>query len=57
MKFKAGLKRASQLRRTASDLTIHAHPNDFDDVANPQDIIGSAIALERQECIDAGSIA
>ena len=31
MKFKAGLKRASQLRRTASDLTIHAHPNDFDD--------------------------
>ena len=43
MKFKAGLKRASQLRRTASDLTIHAHPNDFDDVANPQDIIGSAV--------------
>lgn len=43
LKFKAGLKRASQLRRTASDLTIHAHPEDFDDVANPQDIIGSAI--------------
>ncbi len=43
IKFKAGLKRASQLRRTSSDLTIHAHPEDFADVVNPQDIIKSAL--------------
>lgn len=43
VKFKGGLKRASQLRRTSSDLTIHAHPEDFDEYANPQDIIGSAL--------------
>lgn len=57
MKFKAGLKRASQLRRTASDLTIHAHPEDFDDVANPQDIIGSALRWRgRNYSIDGVSI-
>lgn len=57
MKFKAGLKHASQLRRTASDLTIHAHPNDFDDVANPQDIIGSAVRWKgRNYSIDGVSI-
>lgn len=57
MKFKAGLKRASQLRRTASDLTIHAHPEDFDDVANPQDIIGSALRWKgRNYSIDGVSI-
>lgn len=43
VKFKGGLKRASQLRRTSSDLTIHARPEDFEDYANPQDIIGSAL--------------
>ena len=43
VKAKMGLKRASQLRRTASDLTVHCFPEDFDDVANIQDVIGSAI--------------
>lgn len=43
VKFKGGLKRASQLRRTASDLTVHVRPEDVDDFPNPQDIIGSAI--------------
>ena len=57
LKFKAGLKRASQLRRTASDLTIHAHPEDFDDVANPQDIIVSALRWKgRNYSIDGVSI-
>ena len=57
MKFKAGLKRASQLRRTASDLTLHAHPEDFDDVVNPQDIIGSAVRWQgRNYSIDGVSI-
>lgn len=43
VKAKMGLKRASQLRRTASDLTVHCFPEDFDDVVNIQDVIGSAI--------------
>lgn len=43
VKAKMGLKRASQLRRTASDLTVHCFPEDFADVVNIQDVIGSAI--------------
>lgn len=43
VKAKMGLKRASQLRRTSSDLTVHCFPEDFDDVTNIQDVIGSAI--------------
>ena len=43
VKAKMGLKRASQLRRTSSDLTIHCFPEDFDDVVNIQDVLHSAI--------------
>lgn len=43
VKFKGGLKRASQLRRTSSDLTVHCRPEDFDDYPNPQDILHGAL--------------
>lgn len=43
VKAKMGLKRASQLRRTSSDLTIHCFPEDFADVVNIQDVLHSAI--------------
>lgn len=43
VKAKMGLKRASQLRRTSSDLTIHCFPEDFDDIVNIQDVLHSAI--------------
>lgn len=43
VKAKMGLKRASQLRRTSSDLTVHCFPEDFADVVNIQDVLHSAI--------------
>lgn len=43
VKAKMGLKRASQLRRTSSDLTVHCFPEDFADVSNIQDVLHSAI--------------
>lgn len=53
VKAKMGLKRASQLRRTSSDLTIHCFPEDFADVVNPQDVIGAAIRWRgRQYSLD-----
>lgn len=57
VKAKMGLKRASQLRRTASDLTVHCFPEDFEDVTNIQDVIGSAIRWKgRNYSLDGASL-
>ncbi len=57
VKAKMGLKRASQLRRTASDLTVHCFPEDFADVTNIQDVIGSAIRWRgRNYSLDGASL-
>lgn len=57
VKAKMGLKRASQLRRTASDLTVHCFPEDFSDVLNIQDVIGSAIRWKgRNYSLDGATI-
>lgn len=57
VKAKMGLKRASQLRRTSSDLTIHCFPEDFDDVVNIQDVLHSAIRWKgRNYSLDGASL-